>query len=188
MNPVLDAMLTTARAPRGAKRETLDLIFKVAGGRLVRDLVFLPPHSAIDRRLRVPIGETEDGDIVINSADGNLVYIGRRDRMVKRRGYRVELGDIEAALYRHPAVREAAVVAVLDGDGVLAEALTGERVGLRLVAQVHQELALAVQLDGTARIVGVDGTERDPPRLRVLIEVLDVQRTIVAQRVSVEDR
>ena len=36
MNPVLDAMLTPARAPRGAKRDTLELIFKVAGGRLNR--------------------------------------------------------------------------------------------------------------------------------------------------------
>ena len=34
--------------------------------------------------------------------------------MVKRRGYRVELGEIEAGLYRHPAVEEAAVVACAD--------------------------------------------------------------------------
>ena len=34
--------------------------------------------------------------------------------MVKRRGYRVELGEIEAGLYRHPAIREAAVVATSD--------------------------------------------------------------------------
>jgi acyl-CoA synthetase (AMP-forming)/AMP-acid ligase II len=34
--------------------------------------------------------------------------------MVKRRGYRVELGEIEAALYRNPLIREAAVVAVPD--------------------------------------------------------------------------
>lgn len=43
--------------------------------------------------------------------------------MVKRRGYRVELGEIEAALYRHPEVREAAVVAVPDEEsGVLITA------------------------------------------------------------------
>ena len=52
------------------------------------------------------------GDIVVEGPDGNYVFLGRRDRMVKRRGYRVELGEIEAALYRHPAVREVGVVAV----------------------------------------------------------------------------
>jgi acyl-coenzyme A synthetase/AMP-(fatty) acid ligase len=34
--------------------------------------------------------------------------------MVKRRGYRVELGEIESGLYRHPLVKEAAVVATAD--------------------------------------------------------------------------
>ena len=56
------------------------------------------------------------GDVVRwNSAEG-FTYIGRRDRMVKRRGFRIELGEIERALYLHPAVEEAAVVAVSDAD------------------------------------------------------------------------
>ena len=50
----------------------------------------------------------------LEADDGNYIYIGRRDRMVKRRGYRVELGEIEAGLYRHPAVKEAAVIALPD--------------------------------------------------------------------------
>jgi acyl-coenzyme A synthetase/AMP-(fatty) acid ligase len=54
------------------------------------------------------------GDIVTAEADGTYHYVGRRDRMVKKRGYRVELGEIEACLYRHAAVREAAVVALPD--------------------------------------------------------------------------
>jgi amino acid adenylation domain-containing protein len=54
------------------------------------------------------------GDIVVEASDGNYTYIGRRDRMVKRRGYRVELGEIESGLYRHPAIKEAAVVAQPD--------------------------------------------------------------------------
>ena len=33
------------------------------------------------------------GDIVVETANGNYVYLGRRDRMVKRRGYRVEAAD-----------------------------------------------------------------------------------------------
>jgi acyl-CoA synthetase (AMP-forming)/AMP-acid ligase II len=36
------------------------------------------------------------GDVVRRLADGHFRYLGRRDRMVKRRGYRVELGEIEA--------------------------------------------------------------------------------------------
>lgn len=56
------------------------------------------------------------GDIVIEGEGGEYRYLSRRDRMVKRRGYRVELGEIESALSRHPALREVAVVAVPDTD------------------------------------------------------------------------
>jgi amino acid adenylation domain-containing protein len=54
------------------------------------------------------------GDIVREEADGNLRYLGRKDRMIKKRGFRVELGEIEVCLYQHPGVREAAVVALPD--------------------------------------------------------------------------
>ena len=57
------------------------------------------------------------GDVVKQLADGNYIYISRKDRMVKRRGYRVELGEIEAALYKHPTVTEAAVIALQDTEG-----------------------------------------------------------------------
>jgi acyl-coenzyme A synthetase/AMP-(fatty) acid ligase len=56
------------------------------------------------------------GDIVVQAPDGDYTYLGRRDRMIKRRGYRVELGEIEAGLYRHPSVKEAAVIAVSDEE------------------------------------------------------------------------
>jgi amino acid adenylation domain-containing protein len=56
------------------------------------------------------------GDIVVEASDGNYTYLGRRDRMVKRRGYRVELGEIEAGLYRHASIREAAVIALPDEE------------------------------------------------------------------------
>jgi L-proline---[L-prolyl-carrier protein] ligase len=54
------------------------------------------------------------GDLVTLEPDGNYAYLGRRDGMVKIRGYRVELGEVEAALYRHPAIQEAAVLPVPD--------------------------------------------------------------------------
>jgi amino acid adenylation domain-containing protein len=62
------------------------------------------------------------GDIVVPDETGELLFVGRRDRMVKRRGYRIELGEIEAGLYRHPAIREAAVVAGASADGTVITA------------------------------------------------------------------
>jgi amino acid adenylation domain-containing protein len=56
------------------------------------------------------------GDIVTEGAGGCYTYRGRRDRMVKRRGFRIELGEIEAGLYKHPAIKEAAVIATPDAD------------------------------------------------------------------------
>ena len=46
--------------------------------------------------------------------DGNYRFLGRRDNQIKSRGYRIELGDIEAALNAHPAVVEAAALAIPD--------------------------------------------------------------------------
>ncbi len=54
------------------------------------------------------------GDLVTLGPAGDYDYVGRRDSMVKVRGYRVELGEVEATLYRHPAIREAAVLPVPD--------------------------------------------------------------------------
>ncbi|MBI1722733.1 MAG: amino acid adenylation domain-containing protein [Gemmatimonadetes bacterium] len=56
------------------------------------------------------------GDIVVLEADGNYTYRGRRDNMVKSRGYRIEIGEIETALYGHAKITEAAVVAIPDEE------------------------------------------------------------------------
>ena len=73
-----------------------------------RMLVPNPFQSAYDE----PAYRT--GDLVTLDDDGNFVFLGRRDGMVKTRGYRVELGEVETALYSHPAVREAVVLPVPD--------------------------------------------------------------------------
>ncbi|HWM91032.1 MAG TPA: amino acid adenylation domain-containing protein [Thermoanaerobaculia bacterium] len=57
------------------------------------------------------------GDLARWRPDGNLEYLGRIDHQVKVRGHRVECGEVEAALARHPAVRDAAVIG---RDGRLA--------------------------------------------------------------------
>ena len=70
------------------------------------------------------------GDVVVEEAGGVYTYRGRRDRMVKRRGYRVELGEIEGGLYQHPRVKEAAVVATPDEEaGVRVTAFLSVREG-----------------------------------------------------------
>jgi amino acid adenylation domain-containing protein len=51
------------------------------------------------------------GDLGRWTEDGNVEYLGRIDEQVKVRGYRVELGEIEATLEMHPAVKESVVVA-----------------------------------------------------------------------------
>ncbi len=72
------------------------------------------------------------GDIVTELPDGNYKFLGRRDRMVKKRGYRIELGEIEVVLYRYPAIKEAAVLAFPDDDGVPIKAFTSTRDGSKL--------------------------------------------------------
>jgi len=54
------------------------------------------------------------GDLVREGPDGNFDFIGRRDAQIKTRGYRVELGEIEAALDALEQIVECAVVAVPD--------------------------------------------------------------------------
>ncbi|WNG46585.1 amino acid adenylation domain-containing protein [Archangium minus] len=51
------------------------------------------------------------GDYARYQADGNLEFLGRRDAQVKVRGFRIELAEVEAALARHPTVKDVAVVA-----------------------------------------------------------------------------
>ncbi|MFE7312363.1 amino acid adenylation domain-containing protein [Streptomyces sp. NPDC057555] len=51
------------------------------------------------------------GDLARHLPDGNLEFLGRQDGQVKVNGYRVELGEVEAALQRLPRVRAAAAVA-----------------------------------------------------------------------------
>ena len=57
------------------------------------------------------------GDRVVRYADGQLRFLGRMDRMIKTRGQRVELDEIEAVIATHPTVSEVAAITVPDNFG-----------------------------------------------------------------------
>ncbi len=63
------------------------------------------------------------GDLVRERADGELEFLGRKDRQIKTRGHRVELDEVESVLAGHPDVEEAAAYAVPgDHDSARIEA------------------------------------------------------------------
>ncbi|WP_069767154.1 amino acid adenylation domain-containing protein [Streptomyces sp. LUP30] len=65
----------------------------------------------------------------VRRENGALVHLGRLDHQVKLRGHRIELGEVDAALARHPAVRDAvAVVQEHESDAELVAYYTGEAI------------------------------------------------------------
>jgi amino acid adenylation domain-containing protein len=95
------------------------------------------------------------GDRARRRADGTLEYLGRLDEQVKVRGFRVEPGEIEAALAGHPGVAGCAVVVREDGagDARLVAYVVGEadaralRAHLRRILPEHLVPAVFVTLD-----------------------------------------
>ncbi|MEM1368005.1 MAG: amino acid adenylation domain-containing protein [Cyanobacteria bacterium P01_H01_bin.15] len=90
----------------------------IGGDGLARGYLNRPELTA-QSWLTSPFNPTErlyrTGDIVRYLADGNLEFIGRRDRQVKIRGFRIELGEIEAQLNSIPGC-EAAIAVVQENS------------------------------------------------------------------------
>ncbi|HEU5179227.1 MAG TPA: amino acid adenylation domain-containing protein [Candidatus Polarisedimenticolia bacterium] len=72
------------------------------------------------------------GDLARFRGDGNLEFLGRIDLQVKIRGYRVEPGEIEVALTRHAAVRQAVVTSHEHSAGKRLAAYVVPHVGARI--------------------------------------------------------
>ncbi len=81
------------------------------------------PELTAEKFIPDPFGEPgsrlyKSGDLARYLPDGAVDFLGRIDHQVKVRGLRIELGEIEAALAKHPAIREAVVLARAGGSAV----------------------------------------------------------------------
>jgi amino acid adenylation domain-containing protein len=80
------------------------------------------PELTAEKMIPDPYGEPGDrlyktGDLSRYREDGEIEFLGRMDTQIKIRGYRVELGEIEAAMSHHPAIREVVVISREDKPG-----------------------------------------------------------------------
>lgn len=203
---VLDSYL--AEVPVGAVGELF-----VGGTQLARGYLGRPGLTAErfvpDPFGRVPGGRLyRTGDLVRWRPDGQLEFHGRDDGQVKVRGFRVEVGEVEARLRKHQGVRDAVVtvwqnrlVAYVAGDGVVVA-----EVRSRLAEQVPEFMvpAVVVVLAELPRTVGgkvdrdrlpdpeghhpetTDGFEE--PRTPTEKAIADVWRQVLrVDRISVHD-
>lgn len=86
------------------------------------------------------------GDIVCLDKDANFIFLTRKDHLIKSRGYRIEIGEIEKVLLNHPEVKNAVVVPIPDE-------LIGNRISAVIVASPGRELKKEDILKHCSRIL-----------------------------------
>ncbi|BDC53124.1 hypothetical protein F183_A54390 [Bryobacterales bacterium F-183] len=113
-----DGVPSIGLAANGATLHIVDGELCIAGPLVGRGYRNRPDLTAE----RFANGMYRTGDRVRLLPNGEYEFLGRADSQVKVRGYRVELGEVEAALSRHPEVGQ---VAVVERDGELVAYVTG---------------------------------------------------------------
>jgi acyl-coenzyme A synthetase/AMP-(fatty) acid ligase/aryl carrier-like protein len=135
-------------------------------------------------------------DLARRRPSGRIDFLGRVDNMIKLRGFRIEPGEIEAALVAHPAVAAAAVIAqphpsaerVLVGYVVAKSAVTAEELREHLAARLPQYMvpttfsfldALPLTANGK-----LDARALPVPRWDVSDEVLIAPRNALEEQIA----
>jgi amino acid adenylation domain-containing protein len=70
----------------------------------------------VNNPLKVNERVYKTGDLVTVDENGDYSFKGRNDSMIKCRGYRIDIGEIESVMYGFPSIAEAAVVALPNED------------------------------------------------------------------------
>jgi amino acid adenylation domain-containing protein len=139
--PLGDA-LPIGRAIGGVTATIEDGELVIAGPTVMQGYWGDPERSARVLTERGGVRAYRTGDLVRPRPNGDLDFLGRRDNQIKTRGYRVELGDVEAALHGLDVVVEAAVVAVPDDaltNRLRAYVVTSTPVGAAEIAKRCRE-------------------------------------------------
>ncbi|HJX26949.1 MAG TPA: thioesterase domain-containing protein, partial [Thermoanaerobaculia bacterium] len=154
------------------------------------------------------------GDRARWRADGVLEFLGRVDRQVKVRGFRIEPGEIEAVLARHPLIRDVAVAARRAGAGdlrlaayaVARQPVSPEDLRAWLAARLPEPMLPAswifletlprtpngkvdlAALPEPERVLSVDGQDRVAPRDALEMELAAIWEELLDLRpVGVRD-
>ena len=120
---------------------------------------------------------TKSGDKYSRNADGSYTYAGRSDDMLKVSGIYVSPFEVEATLALHPAVLEAAVIGVLDADGLT-----------RSKAFVVRKAGAAVSEDELRAFVKERLAPYKTPRLIEFLDDLPKTATGKIQRFKLRDK
>jgi len=190
----------------------------VGGPAVARGYLGRPALTA-ERFVPDPFGEPgarlyRSGDRARWRADGTLEYLGRMDHQVKLRGFRVEPGEVEAALARLPGVREATAVVREDAPGdrrlvgyVVADdpGITGQSVRAALAGSLPEYMVPsavvvleALPLTSRGKVdrralpapeLGPDADSYVAPRTAVEARIAEIWSAVLkVERVGVHDR
>lgn len=200
--------------PQGMPGELL-----IAGEGVARGYLGKPTLTA-EKFVSLPhLGESgrayRTGDLCSYHADGSLVYLGRIDQQVKVRGYRIEMGEVEAVISSHPTVDEAVVTVedagetgaalvaalrlrpghILDIPGLIAHqaaTLPGYMVARNIVAVDDFPRTANGKIDrkSVARLAAQVDTERpsEPPRDELETKLVTIwQEGFDLNRIGIDD-